>query len=77
MFKLYIFETQTSNIPVVRGVFLVLTLYLHSYSSVLSVASKKTILVIDIEHDSSARGAVENEQVCGIVCDYIQLCSDY
>ena len=36
-----------------------------------------TILVIDVEHDSSAHGDVQNEQVCGIFCDYKQLFRDY
>ena len=37
----------------------------------------ETILVIDIEHDYSARRSVQNEQVCGIVCNYKQLFSNY
>ena len=41
-------NTRTSNIPVIRGVFLILTRYRHSYSSVLSMAQQKTILVIDV-----------------------------
>ena len=43
--------------------------YRHSYSSfyfILSMLQLKTILVIDVEHDSSALGAVQNEQVGGI-----------
>ena len=40
------------------------------------MAQWKTILVIDVEHDSSARGAVQNEQVFGIVCDDKQLSSN-
>ena len=30
---------------------------------------------IDVEHDSSARGAVQNNKVCGILCDYKQIYS--
>ena len=30
----------------------------------------KTIFFIDVEHDSSVRGAVQNEHVSGIVCNY-------
>ena len=69
-------NTRTGNIPVLWGAFSILTLYLHSYLSILSMARWKNILVIDVEHDSSAQGAVQNEQVCGIVCDYTQLPSD-
>ena len=69
-------NTRTGKIPVLRGAFSNLTLYLNSYSSILSMAQWKTILAIDVEHDSSARGAVQNEQVCGIVCDYKQLSSN-
>ena len=69
-------NTRTGNIPVLRGAFSILTLHLYSYLSILSMARWKTILVIDVEHDSSARGAVQNEQVCGIVCNYKQLSND-
>ena len=69
--------TRTGNIPVLWEAFSILISYLHSYSSILSMARWKTILVIDVEHDSSACGAVPNEQVCGIVFDYKQLFSDY
>ena len=41
-----------------------------------AVAIIETILVIEVEHNSSARGAVQNEQVCRIVCDYKQLFSE-
>ena len=64
--------TQTGNIPVLREAFSILTRYLHSYLSILCIAQWKTILVIDVEHDSSVCGAVPNEQVCGIVFDYKQ-----
>ena len=33
------------------------------------MALEKTIFFIDVGHNSSARGAVKNEQVFGIVCD--------
>ena len=39
--------------------------------------SQKPIFFIDIEHDTSARGAVQNEQVCRIFCNYKQIYSDY
>ena len=68
-------NTRTGNIPVLRGAFSILKLYLYSYSSVLSMARWKTVLVFDVEHDSSARWAIQNEQVCGIVFDYKQLSS--
>ena len=42
---------------------------------IIPLPSVKNILVIDVEHDSSARGAVQNEQVCGIFYDYNQLFS--
>ena len=70
-------NTRTGNIPVLGGPFSILKLYLHSYSSILSMARWKTILVIVVKQDSSALGAVPNEQFYGIVCDYKQLSSDY
>ena len=69
--------TQTGNIPDLQEAFSIITLYLHSYSSILSMARWKTILVIDVEHDSFTHRAVPNEQVCGNVCEYKQLSSDY
>ena len=41
------------------------------------MVSYKTILCIDVEHDSSACRDVQNEKVCGIVCDYKQIYRDY
>ena len=43
----------------------------------MPLPSQKTVLVIDVEHDSSACGDVQNEKVCGIVCNYEQLFSNY
>ena len=43
--------------------------YWHSYSSfyfILCMLFKKAILVIDVEHDSSALGAVQNKEVGGM-----------
>ena len=38
---------------------------------------KGTECLCQSEQDSSACGSFQNEQVCGIVCDYKQLFSDY
>ena len=41
------------------------------------MASYKNIFFIDVEHDYLSHRAVQNKQVCGIVCNYKQIYSEY
>ena len=49
----------------------------YFFREIMPLPSQKTILIIDVEYDFSAREAVQNEQVCGIVFNYKQLFSNY